>query len=299
MFSCFGKGLIGIDIDDNMIRVAVVSKKYGGYKLCKFGYCNVPHGSLKNGMIIDMKGVSILLKNLLKTLNIKRIKAATSICSSNMFIKKVTLRDITESGIDQIYLYEASHHLPFDIGDMTVDYHILEKKGSTFKLLFTAIKNELIENRVSVLKMADLKPQLIEPDLFSIINLFNICHKKSGLVLKVDHTKSSIVLPYSKDPYIKNLPYGSDHLKKDESKFVRIISSELFESAKRCDNLNKRVFIIGEKVPSALIDVLKLGVKSVEYFKPYEKIVFPEKYMKYSSQTPVTLGLAMSRAGGK
>lgn len=294
MFSCFGKGLIGIDIDRDIIRVAETSKIYGGYKLCKFGIDQLPADSLEKGMIKDIKEVSGRLKKLLKKLNIKGSKAAISVCSSNLFIKKVTLRDIAESRIEQIFLYEASHHLPFDIREMTVDYHILDKKGSTYKIIITAIKNEYIENRVGLLESAGLESCVIEPDIFSIINLYNICYKRCDLLLKVCRFKSYIVLPHMKDPYIKYLPFGSFHMKKDENRFCRMVSAELFESA---ESLTDRVYIFGEKVPSTLISVLKLGLKYVEHFNPFKGVRSPEKFTRYSELTPVALGLSLRKAG--
>ncbi len=300
---------VGIEVDSNNIRVTEVLKKYNKIKLNKFISVDIPEGNIKDGLITDLSKTANLIKKLLQSESIKQKRIAISIGSHHIFTKKVQMKGMSETELSQIFLYEAAHHFPFDLKDITVDYHIIEKRRSFLKVLFTAIRNDIIENRMELLRRANLTPYLIEPCALSIINLYN--HTKNGkrkdVIVNIGDQRTTIIKPSTTDPYISNISYGSIHLSakdRDEkrfyfSKWYRELSQKLLYINDNYISSNpERILVCGE-ITSHVFDTLKLKANDVRFFDPFKNIVNSDKWVKYAHIIPVSLGLTLRKAGDK
>ena len=68
-------------------------------------------------------------------------------------------------------MVEALRISPFDINEVVIDYHVLERdeENKKMKVLMVAAKNDIIFSFVDCMNEADLQTVIMDVDLFALL----------------------------------------------------------------------------------------------------------------------------------
>ena len=213
--------LIGIDIGSHSIKIVEIDDSKKGMFLKNFGTIELPQGSIVEGSIKEMEIVSSALKSLLTNLKIKNKNVATSISGYSVIVKRITIPEEEEEGLEKSIQNEAEQYIPFDINDVNLDFQILpsekeeteeEGKKELMDVLLVAAKKDMVEEYISLLHLTDLNPMVLDIDAFALQNAFEISnHEQSGCHALVNIGAQQLTINIIKDGvsiFTRDTSYG-------------------------------------------------------------------------------------------
>lgn len=176
--SIFGSPqMIGLDIGSRFLKALQVKDTPKGFVVEHFGMIPIEPELIVDGSILDSLRVVESIKKLVQETRTRGKDVTISVSGhSSVIIKRITLPEMTEEELQESIRFEAEQYIPFDIDDVNLDFHIL---GSTetagqMEVLLVAVKKDKVNEYVSVVQEAGLKPQIVDVDAFALENAYEI-----------------------------------------------------------------------------------------------------------------------------
>jgi type IV pilus assembly protein PilM len=120
---------------------------------------------------------------------------------------------------EQAILFEAEQRSPFDVEDVTLDYHIIKVDHETNKMevLLVAARNEFLKNYLDLILDAGLRPVIVDTDAFAILNAYEMNYE-------VDPNRVTALIDVGFDvTSMTFLKDGLYHSTRDVSNGIRLI----------------------------------------------------------------------------
>src|SRR5262245_65011231 len=76
--------------------------------------------------------------------------------------------------LQESFSWHAEEHIPFDIGDVNLDYELTGKSQETLHVLMAACKSDKINNVKQAIQLAGKQPVIIDVDAFALKNCYEI-----------------------------------------------------------------------------------------------------------------------------
>lgn len=220
--------VVAIDIGTYNLKLVSLKETKKGYQLQNFGTISIPPGTIVEGTINEPEVVAQHLKNLIKLEKVKNKNAATSVCGTQVIIKKIQMPAMDKKELTEAVFREADQYIPSDIEDVNIDYAVVgkaqpeegidEEEFDQLDVLLVAVAKEKVHEYASVLRMAGLKPCILDLTAFALENAFELSYGKSGdeTVALVDVgagiTNINIIhrgiSTYTKDLYVGGLNFN-------------------------------------------------------------------------------------------
>ena len=210
------KELIGLDIGSSAIKLAHVKPVGVEFRVKKFGVFPLPPDAIVDGAIMDHVSVIEGIKTALRELKVKEKEIATSLSGHSVIIKKVVLPTTTPEELEESIQWEVEQYIPFDIKDVKIDFQVigpLREDPSKMDVLLVAVKTDLVNDYVSVIKDAGLTPTIVDIDSIAAGNAFGLCHPVSDeqvpMVVNVGASFMNINILHSGVPlFTRDVPMG-------------------------------------------------------------------------------------------
>lgn len=183
------KGIVGLDIGSNAIKVAELKQSRGAYRLKAAGESFLPSESIVNKVISKPETVSEHISDLIKDLGIKTRNVAISISGHSVIIKKVTMPSMSNEELSESIPWELEQYLPQSIEDVNYDYQILpgETPEGNMDVLIVAAKKDITNDYVDIVAGVGLKPVIVDVDVFALENMYEINYEPAeGLIALVN-----------------------------------------------------------------------------------------------------------------
>ncbi|MCE5195020.1 MAG: pilus assembly protein PilM [Nitrospiraceae bacterium] len=168
---------IGLDIGSNYFKAVQLKEVRRGYELELLDILPVPTEIIVDGAIIDSLRLAEALKELIERSRIKSKDAVVGISGhASVIIKRISLPEMSEEDLAESIKFEAEQYIPFDIEDVNLDFQILgprEEQGQ-MDVLLVAVKKDIINEYVTVVKEAGLNPVIVDVDAFSLENMYEV-----------------------------------------------------------------------------------------------------------------------------
>lgn len=175
MISFFNKkrDVIGLDIGSNSVKLVQLSKTKKNLKLVKLGIIKLPPQSIVDGSIANSGAVVSAIKELVLTHNIRAKDAALALSGNLVIIKRVNTTVMTEDELAESIQWEAEQYIPFPINEVNIDFQILgQDVQGTMDVVMVAVKKDLINEYINVVREANLNPNVVDVDSFALENMF-------------------------------------------------------------------------------------------------------------------------------
>jgi len=210
------KELIGLDIGSSAIKLAHVKPVGVEFRVKKFGVYPLPPDAIVDGAIMDHVSVIEGIKTALRELKVKEKEIATSLSGHSVIIKKVVLPTTTPEELEESIQWEVEQYIPFDIKDVKIDFQVigpLKEDPSKMDVLLVAVKTDLVNDYVSVIRDAGLTPMIVDIDSIAAGNAFELCHPVSDeqvpMVVNVGASFMNINILHSGVPlFTRDVPMG-------------------------------------------------------------------------------------------
>ena len=210
------KELIGLDIGSSSIKLAHVKSTGSEYGVKKFGVFPLPPDAIVDGAIMDHASVIDGIKTALRELKVREKEVATSLSGHSVIIKKVVLPTTTPEELEESIQWEVEQYIPFDIKDVKIDFQVigpLKEDPAKMDVLLVAVKTDLVNDYISVVKDAGLSPAIVDIDSIAAGNAFEFCHPVSDeqvpMVINVGASLMNVNILHSGVPLLtRDVPMG-------------------------------------------------------------------------------------------
>ena len=175
----FSKSCLGIDIGASSIKIVEVSGFGKKKKLENYIEFQLPltSSSIKTfhgeSLLLVSDEVSEILQAIFKKVKLKERRAVLSIPDFSTFFTTFTLPPMTEAEVPQAVEFEARHHIPLPLSEVSYDWQIIEKEkvlpGVKLKILLVAVPNRVLQNYQRMATLAQLEILGMEAEVFGLI----------------------------------------------------------------------------------------------------------------------------------
>ena len=168
----FKSGIItGLDINGGVIKLIQLKAASSGPQVIK---CVLKKVNFDADFPEEEKEDILVnaLKEILRDNKIKAKNLITALPRDLAVVRYITLPSADDAEIGQMIKFEAERHIPFAVDKVEVDFQIINKSAEKSEILLVAVKKEIIEQHLSLLKRANLIPAVIDLSSFAIFNSF-------------------------------------------------------------------------------------------------------------------------------
>jgi type IV pilus assembly protein PilM len=168
------KKIIGLDIGKYAVKFVEFSFFNNTISLSNIGHSCFSFETIVDEMLINTNEIIERIKTLISYYKIKNNNAAVSIPGNDTIIKRIQVKGETYNDIKRAVELEAPNHIPYNINEIKMAFHVFDKEnGSEVNdILLIAVKEEVLDDYISILIESGLKPEIADIDFFAIQNIF-------------------------------------------------------------------------------------------------------------------------------
>lgn len=227
------KKILGLDIGSSSIKLAELSHNKLGATIDNFALIQSPQSALNSGEITDPILVAETIKTLYKENNFKNKNVCVGLSGTAVIVKKISMPQAQGKNIIEQVRYEAAQYLPFDINQVTLDFHRLNlSMGSpdNMDLLIVAAQNEFILNYLQSVQQAKLKCSILDVNSLALANIFELNYGLTDEPVAIFNFGSSLtnflVLFHGEVIFSRDIPVGGFHFTNEISKNMGVTFDE-------------------------------------------------------------------------
>lgn len=226
------KKLIGLDIGSSSIKLADLNVGKNGIVLNNFAFIQTPPQAMNNGEITDSLMIAEAIKTAYKENAFKLKKACVGLSGTAVIVKKISLPKVDKKDLKEQVEYEAAQYLPFDISQVTLDFHQLSfsQNSQNTDLLVVAAQNEFILNYLEAVTRSGLKCAILDVSSLALANTFELNYGKTTEPVALFNFGSNItnflVLLQGEVIFSRDIPVGGFHFTNEISKNMGLTFEE-------------------------------------------------------------------------
>lgn len=170
------KNTVSIDVGSSLIKLVQLSQSGGKIRLERLGVIDNPTSNFRtDGYGVDKNAMARAIRYSLRKSRIKSKDAVSSLGGSSIIIQYFKFPPFSGKELDSAVKLEAQRVMGGKLSSMETDYQILpqNKKGAEGQeILFVAVPQEMVRQRMETLQQAGLNPIAIDIDCLALANCF-------------------------------------------------------------------------------------------------------------------------------
>jgi len=174
MFKRANTSMVGVDIGSSSVKAVELRGKVGDLQLVSLGYESLEPDSVVDGQIMELNSVSNAISSIFNEHKIKTTKVAAGVNGHSVIVKNIVLPQMSSEELQESFAWHAEEHIPFDITDVTLDYHVTGSTDEALHVLLAACKRDKVANLKQAIQLAGKQPAVIEVDAFALQNCYEM-----------------------------------------------------------------------------------------------------------------------------
>ena len=166
--------MVGVDIGSSSVKAVELQGKNGDFQLVSLGYEGLQPDSVVDGQIMELNAVSTAIGNIFTEHKIKTTKVAAGVNGHSVIVKNIVLPQMTDDELQESFAWHAEEHIPFDISDVNLDYHVTDSTPEAIHVLLAACKRDKVANLKQAIQLAGKQPAVIDVDAFALQNCYEL-----------------------------------------------------------------------------------------------------------------------------
>src|SRR5436190_20238751 len=168
------KSMVGVDIGSSSVKAVELRGRGGDFQLLGLGYEGLQPDSVVDGQIMELNAVSTAIGSIFNEHKIKTTKVAAGVNGHSVIVKNIVVPQMTQDELQESFAWHAEEHIPFDISDVNLDYHVTGSSEDAINVLLAACKRDKIANLKQTIQLAGKQPVVIDVDAFALQNCFEL-----------------------------------------------------------------------------------------------------------------------------
>lgn len=170
--------VIGLDISSTSIKMLELSRSGDRYRVETYAVKALPPNAVVEKNINDQEAVAEVIKSMVKQSKTKLKHAAVAVAGSAVITKMIDLpAGLSDDAMETQISLEADQYIPFPLEEVAIDFEvqgISPRNPEQVEVLLAACRRENIEMRVSVMELADLIPEKVDIEAYSMERAFEL-----------------------------------------------------------------------------------------------------------------------------
>ncbi len=190
---------LGLDISSEGISMVFLKQETNGVLLKNYDYIPFSKPIDQNNLLIESKIVSEALRSIINQNKPDIKNTVISIPANMLFIKKITLPDLSYDELQAIAPQEAAKYLPLTAKELNVDFEILEntrtedETGKKVDIILCALSKSIARNYLDIISAAGFSVKAIDVSSFAIIKTL----ANAKLINNSEKTYISVFIDYT------------------------------------------------------------------------------------------------------
>lgn len=168
------KSVAGLDVGSSSIKVVELDGKMSNLNLVSLGFENLPDETVVDGQIMELNAVSEVIQNVCNDHNIKSNQVVTGVSGHSVIIKNIVLPPMSHEELEESIDWHAEEHIPYDLSDVSLDYHVTGEDDEATQVMIAACKRERLDNIKQAIQLSGKQPVVIDVDTFALQNCYEI-----------------------------------------------------------------------------------------------------------------------------
>lgn len=170
------RSVAALDIGANSLKFVRLDRHSDGFTLSAAGIREMPPEAFVSHEIKDRDAIILNIQSLLDQCDPRTTDVVVSIAGHGVITDKFEVDFKTGSEAEQAILFEAEQRSPFDVDDVTMDYHILraDQDRGKMEVLLVAARREFMQEFLHLIEDAGLKTNMVDTDAFAVLNSYAI-----------------------------------------------------------------------------------------------------------------------------
>jgi type IV pilus assembly protein PilM len=168
------KSVAGLDVGSSSIKAVELEGKMSNLNLVSVGFENLPGDTVVDGQIMELNTVAEAIQNVCNNYQIKATQVVTGVSGHSVIIKNIVLPPMSREELEESIDWHAEEHIPYDLADVSLDYHITEESSDATCVLIAACKRERIDNIKQAIQLSGKQPVVIDVDTFALQNCYEM-----------------------------------------------------------------------------------------------------------------------------
>lgn len=198
MFSSGSKSTVGLDIGANSVKLVKLDHTKDGYAVAAIGIREFPPEAIVADEIRDREAVIFNIQSLIDQTDPKIKNVVVSISGHGVITDRFTIDKKTGAEAEQAILFETEQRAPFDIDDVSLDYHIISTNDEENKMdvLLVAARREYLAMFLELIEDCGLNPVIVDDDSLAIynsyINNYDVDPTRTTALVNIGHDVTNI-----------------------------------------------------------------------------------------------------------
>jgi type IV pilus assembly protein PilM len=168
------KSMVGVDIGSSSVKAVELQGKNNDFQLVSLGYEALQPDSIVDGQIMELNSVSNAIGNIFNEHKIKTTRVAAGVNGHSVIVKNIILPQMSDDELQESFAWHAEEHIPFDISDVNLDYHVTGTSDDAIHVLLAACKRDKVANVKQAIQLAGKQPAVIDVDAFALQNCYEL-----------------------------------------------------------------------------------------------------------------------------
>lgn len=174
MFKRGKTSMVGVDIGSSSVKAVELQGKGADLQLLSLGFETLQPDSVVDGQIMEINAVSNAIASIFNEQKIKTTRVAAGVNGHSVIVKNIVLPQMSEGELQESFAWHAEEHIPFDISDVNLDYHVMNRSSDAIHVLMAACKRDKVANLKQAIQLAGKQPSVIDVDAFALQNCYEL-----------------------------------------------------------------------------------------------------------------------------
>lgn len=170
------RSVAALDIGASSLKFVRLDRSADGLVLSAAGIRELPTEALVANEIKDRDAIIFNIQSLIDQCDPGATEVVVSVAGNGVITDKFEVDQKSGSEAEQAILFEAEQRSPFDVDDVSMDYHILraDPDDAKMEVLLVAARREFLQEYLSLIEDAGLRTNLVDTDSFAVLNAYEL-----------------------------------------------------------------------------------------------------------------------------
>jgi type IV pilus assembly protein PilM len=172
------KPVLGLDISSTSVKLLELSRHGDRYRVETYAVRALPPNAVVEKNINDQEAVAEVIKAMVKQSKTKLKHAAVAVAGSAVITKVIDMpAGLSDDAMETQISLEADQYIPFPLEEVAIDFEVQgesPRNPDQVEVLLAACRRENVEMRASVLELADLTPEKVDVEAYSMERAYEL-----------------------------------------------------------------------------------------------------------------------------
>jgi type IV pilus assembly protein PilM len=182
-------GVVGLEIDNGIIRAVEMKKKPGKPILVAAGQVVIPDTAVVDGIVNDREAVAAALDRLWSEARFGTRNVVLGMFNQSVLMRLIEFPKVPKDKLAQALTLQVGDYFPIPLSQMVMDYAVVgetkKEEESMYEVLLVATKKEQLYMNLDALNRSRLTPLAIDPSPLSLMRTL-AKEKLTGTTVVVD-----------------------------------------------------------------------------------------------------------------